>query len=289
MLVHRTRTTVDDARLSVLSAGPTGGEPVLLLHGVPTGAELWRETLRCLAAAGYWVLAPDLPGYGETRLPSTGDYSLDGAADLLIRWLRRTGRPPLWVIGHDLGGGVAQIMAARMPGIFSALTLCNTVVGDSWPVAPVRRLRLLARLRLYPALARMGLVDSAPIWYVLRRAFTQPQRDSDLRQRVFFDSIVHEPEGRRAFAAHLRALDPRQTVAAIPHLRSVSAPVLLLWGLQDRYQPWESSGQRLQTLLADPSVVLLPDAGHFVMLDQPERFVDTLLTWRQSRASLLEN
>lgn len=288
VVVHRTRTTVDDARLSVLSAGPTGGEPVLLLHGIPTGAELWRDTLLHLGAAGYWAFAPDLPGYGETRLPAGADYSLDGAADLLIRWLRRTGRPPLWVVGHDLGGGIAQIMAARVPALFSRLTLCNTVFADSWPVPPIRRLRLLARLGLYPALARLGFIDSAPLWYVLRRALVQSQRltADDLRHRVFFDSIVHEPGGRQAFAAHLRALDPRQTMAATPHLRALRAPVLLVWGLQDRYIPWDSAGPRLQELFPTAATALLPDAGHFVMLDQPDRFVDALLAWRQLQASV---
>jgi pimeloyl-ACP methyl ester carboxylesterase len=61
------------------------------------------------------------------------------------------------------------------------------------------------------------------------------------------------------------------------------SPTLLLWGKKDPHQTWERVGRRLQQLIPKPEVVLLEDASHFAMLDQPDAFTDALLTWRRSR------
>ena len=72
------------AQLSLLEAGPADGQPLVLLHGIPTSAELWRGIMPKLAAEGFRCLAPNLPGYGMTRLSPDGDYSIFGAACLSI-------------------------------------------------------------------------------------------------------------------------------------------------------------------------------------------------------------
>jgi 2-hydroxymuconate-semialdehyde hydrolase len=282
----RTHVRLAGAEVSFLVAGPEEGEPVLLLHGIPAGAELWRTVLRGLASAGYRCYAPDLPGYGETRLPADADHSLAGAAALFGRWLHQERIGPAWVVGHDLGAGVAQIMAVREPDLLARLTLSNSPVEASWPVPIVRFHRLIARLHLYPLLARLGAPYVDPWFrYELRRSFAHPERlqEGDTRTRIFFDSKFTSPEGRRKFASHLVALENAQTVAVADGLREIHVPTLLLWGKRDEHQTWERVGRRLQQLIPEPEVVLLEDASHFAMLDQPDAFTDALLTWRGSR------
>lgn len=282
----RTHVRVGGAEISFLVAGPEEGEPVLLLHGIPTGAELWRTVLRGLASAGYRGYAPDLPGYGEARLPADADHSLAGAAALFGRWLRQERIGPVWVVGHDVGAGVAQILAVREPDLLSRLTLSNSPVEASWPVPIVRFHRLIARLHLYPLLARLGVPYVDPWFrYALRRSFAHPERleEGDTRTRIFFDSKFTSAEGRRKFASHLVALESAQTMEIAAGLREIHVPTLLLWGRKDPNQPWERVGRRLQELLPAPEVVLLEDAGHFAMLDQPDAFADALLTWRRPR------
>lgn len=109
----RERVPVASGVLSVLTAGE--GPADVLLHGIPTGAELWRGVAACLADAGFRALAPDLPGYGATRVPAAADYSLAGAARLVAGWLREPRLAPARVVGHDAGGGWRRSSPSARP------------------------------------------------------------------------------------------------------------------------------------------------------------------------------
>lgn len=284
----RRQHRLGDFELSVLEAGPTDGEPVVLLHGIPTGAELWRDVLVALAEEGYRGFAPDLPGYGLTRVPADADHSLAGAAELVAAWIRGTGIDPVWAVGHDLGASV-QILAVRHRELVSRMTLTNTVVHDTWPVTPVKLLRLAARSGLYPALVRTHLFPNPYLHRELRRAFADPDRltDDHLR-RVFFDGKVVDVEGRRAFQRHAAAITNDDTVAVADDLADLDISCQLVWGMEDPFQPWELSGVRLSELLRDPAVTQLPDCGHFVPLECPDRLVQAMIRWRGSAAGQRE-
>lgn len=274
--VTRTRVDVAGAQLSVLVAGDGG--PLVLLHGIPTGAELWRELLTPLADAGYRVLAPDLPGYGATRLPPQGDHSLAGAAELLARWLTEAGAAPARIVGHDAGGAVAQLLAVRHPRLVSQLTLTNSIVDGWWPAPRARFATLAARAGLYAPAARLRLVPNAYVRREIRRGFAEParmgRRDLD---RVFWDTKFTDPQGRAVFQRHLAALTPKDTAAvcfALPHL---AIPSQLVWGMADPFQTWETAGHRLRALLPSAEVVHLDHCGHFTPLECPDRLRQALL------------
>lgn len=279
------RIDAGEAVLSALVAGPEDGLPVVLLHGIPASAELWRGVLPLLAEAGYRAWAPDLPGFGETRLPRGGDHSVAGAAELVAAWLSAEdgeGFPgrPVWLVGHDLGGAAAQVLVTRHSELVSRLTLGDTVAEDSWPVTPIRIFRLLARWGLYVPLAATGLVPNPYAWRELRRGFSNPAVcDRSTAERVFWDSKAKDPEGRRAFARHLASLDAQQTVEAAPRLAELEMPVLLLWGKDDVFQTWDEVGERLRALLPEPDVQVVEGAGHFFPLERPKAYVAGLLEW----------
>jgi len=282
--VTRETVAVGEARVSYLEAGPADGGPIVFLHGMPASAELWRGVLGEVGDAGYRALAPDLPGYGGTRLPAGGDHSLAGAADLVAEWiesagLRSAGRD-LWLVGHDLGGAVAQILVGWRPELIGRLTLGDTVVRDGWPVAPVRLFRAVARLGLYPALAVSGLVPNPYARHELAKGFARPERlDEGTAERVFWDGKVTTAEGRGAFARHLQALDPEQTVDAARRLHRFHGPCLLLWGEKDRFLPVHREAAELRQLLPGADLEVLPDAGHFAPLERPAAWARSLLSW----------
>lgn len=282
--VERVTLSLGAATLSTLVAGPEDGEAVVLLHGIPASAELWGGVLPRLAEAGYRAWAPDLPGYGGTRRPLDADHGLAAAAELLASWLGEEESPspasPVWLVGHDLGGAVAQMLAVRHPDLLRGLVLSDTVVEDGWPVTPIRLFRALARLGLYPFLAALGLVPNPYAWRELRKGFSNPAVcDRETARRVFWDAKVRDPEGRRAFAHHLSDLDPSETVEVAPQLAKLELPVLLLWGKGDVFQPFEASGERLAELLPEPTVRLLEGAGHFAPLERPKGYGERLVEW----------
>ncbi len=117
------------------------GPPVVFVHGIPTSPRLWRhvipqvEDARCLA----W----EMVGYGGS-IPEglNRDISVASQASYLADWMREVGLGEgAVIVGHDLGGGVAQILAARHPELVRGLVLTNCICYDSWPVALVKAIR----------------------------------------------------------------------------------------------------------------------------------------------------
>lgn len=121
-------TTVGGVPVRWLEHG--SGRPVVLVHGIPTSPALWRHVMplvrgRCLA----W----ERRGYGSSIPGGVGhDLSLSAQAGYLLEWLDTLDLPerPI-LVGHDLGGGVAQIAAVRAPDAFSGLVLTDAVCYDS--------------------------------------------------------------------------------------------------------------------------------------------------------------
>jgi pimeloyl-ACP methyl ester carboxylesterase len=279
--IRRRAVAVGQATLSWLEAGT--GEPVVLLHGIPTGAELWRHMLELLADAGYYGLAPDLPGYGHTRLRSTGDFSLAGAAALVARWQDEARLSPVWVVGHDAGGAVAQILAVRDPRLISRLTLVNSITDGTWPAPRARFATLAARAGVYRPAARLGLVPNAYMRRQVTRAMGSAarSRSADL-ERVVWDTKCSSPGGRAAFERHLAALTPRDTRTIAPALRRLRVPCQIVWGIEDPFQRWPSAGGRLRELLPTAAVRTLDGCGHFTPLECPEALLGAMLEWEAS-------
>ena len=280
---RRTRYDVDGAELSVLEAGR--GEAVVLLHGIPTGAELWRGVLRNLAARGERGLAPDLPGYGDTRLPATADHSLAGTARLVARWIEAEDLGPAWLVGHDSGGAVAQLLAVNHPDTVCRLTLINSITDGSWPAPRARISTQLARLGAYRLAARLRLVPNPFMRWQVRRALGAGSRVHDeVLDRVVWDVKCTSPRGRAAFERHLAALTAADTAVLDPALRSLQLPVQIVWGLQDPFQRWTTAGRRLRELLPQAHVDRFETCGHFPPLECPEELVAALLDWRAATA-----
>lgn len=277
--IARRAVTVGEATVSALARGT--GEHVVLLHGIPTGAELWRAVIAALADAGFSAVAPDLPGYGETRMPRAGDHSLAGAATLLAQWLEEEYLAPAWIVGHDAGGGVAQILAARHPSVVSRLTLTNSIADGFWPAPRARFARVAAALGLFRTAAAARLVPNAYLRREIGRGFADPgvleQVDAD---GVFWNGKFRTRDGRAAFERHLAALSARDTADIVTDLRRTRLPVQLVWGTADPFQPWQGPGRRLQALLRNASVTLLDDCGHFPPLECPGRLSAAMVVWR---------
>lgn len=274
--VTRRYVDVGEAQLSLLAAG--AGNPVVLLHGIPTGAELWRGLLASLADAGYHALAMDLPGYGATRLPGHGDYSLAGAAELLASWLVASGLAPAWVVGHDAGGAVAQLLTVEHRSLVARLTLTNSIVEGSWPAPRARFATRAARAGLYRPAARLRLIPNAYLRREIRRGFADPARAAGVdADRVFWDTKFTDPQGRAAFERHLAALTPDDTAMAAPALAELAMPCQLVWGMADPFQPWAVAGRRLQALMPQARVTQLDECGHFTPLDCPDRLLSAML------------
>ncbi|MBW3651518.1 MAG: alpha/beta fold hydrolase [Actinobacteria bacterium] len=262
MSVHS--TTVDGITMRWEEEGVAGADgqvPVVFVHGIPTSPRLWRHVLPLVRGRR---LAWEMVGYGES-IPegAARDLSLARQADYLMAWLRAVGAWPAVLVGHDLGGGVAQIVAVREFTACAGLVLVDSVSYDSWPILPVKALRAAGALtRRLPG-------------SMFRRAVLGPLMalGHDDRERARESLGAHwQPYrhhgGAAAFLRQARALHATDTLAVAPYLGQVNVPARVLWGSADPFQRLRY-GQRLARDL-DAPLVTLEGARHFVPEDRPE-------------------
>jgi pimeloyl-ACP methyl ester carboxylesterase len=132
--------TTNGIRLFCLEAGPPAGPLVLLLHGFPELAYSWRYQVAALGAAGFHVVAPDLPGYGRSDKPDV-TYDCDWIDATLMGVVDAYGADRVVIAGHDWGGILVWTMARQYPDRIAGVIGVNTPDLPRSPVPPVALLR----------------------------------------------------------------------------------------------------------------------------------------------------
>ncbi len=265
---------VDGVRLHVVHHGTGDGVPLLLLHGMPTSAYLWRDVQRDLEHS-HRTYAPDLLGLGCSERPSAGRYDFGSQAALLLAFADDLGLDRFAVAGHDIGGGVAVHLTALAPDRVAALILLDTPLhADVWPVPAVRALAApilgeaqTAALRLLPGLGPRYLAGQ------LARGLRATELSA--KSLAQYADPLLSPDGARGLLALIRAFDPAAVESAFGLVRVEPPPSLVLWGDSDA---WFSPavGRRVAGDLGDASYVEVTDAGHFLPEDRPERVAEEI-------------
>ena len=122
-------TDADGARLRLhyVDEGPRDGAPVLLMHGEPSWAYLYRKIIPALAARGHRVIAPDLIGFGRSDKPAArGDYTYERHVAWMSAWLEGLGLKGLTLFCQDWGGLIGLRLVAVFPERFAGLVIANT-------------------------------------------------------------------------------------------------------------------------------------------------------------------
>ena len=149
-------------RLRVVEAGDRGRPVVLLLHGWGASAYMWRDWLAPLAAAGYRVIAPDLPGHGVSAKPLDAEaYSRDAMVSSVRLLLEHERAGVAHVVGQSMGGTIAIDLATSHPQVVAQLVLVNP--------ATFGRVRMIAFFRrMSPTMIEAVLPRLVPRWLIAR-------------------------------------------------------------------------------------------------------------------------
>src|ERR1700685_1291395 len=129
---------VGELRLAYVEAGPSGGEPVLLLHGEPSWSFLYRKVMPVLAGAGLRAIAADLPGFGRSDKPAEiGDHSYARH----VEWMRalacdRLDLRGVTLVGQDWGGLIGLRLVAEHPDRFARVVAAHTGLPTGAPPMP---------------------------------------------------------------------------------------------------------------------------------------------------------
>ncbi len=238
------------------------GQPVVFLHGIPTSPRLWRHVIPKVNGAR--CLAWEMVGYGASIPEGLGrDISVSRQAGYLADWMREVGLGDgAIIVGHDLGGGVAQILAVRHPELVRGLVFANSICYDNWPIFPVRAIRatgaVSARLpdpvfRLVYTSFLIGLHDDRGV-----------ARESAAEHRPYYE----EAGGAAALVRQARSLNVQDTLEVSARLPKLEVPARLVWGAADQFLEI-GYGYRLAYDLG-AHIERIEGGKHFVPEDHPK-------------------
>jgi pimeloyl-ACP methyl ester carboxylesterase len=211
----------------------------------------------------------DLLGYGRSDPPAARALTLRAHAERVVALLDVLGVASACIVGHGVGGGVAQSLAVHWPSRVARLALLSSVGFAGWATRSV----LLARATLPITSHLPPAWLSSMVRTELERGYGDPGRATHSIARYVRPFATME--GRAALVRHIRALDARETAALAPRLGEITCPTAVVWGAQDPFLPL-ALGRRLADAIPGATLEVLPGMRHFVPEDAPRQVADAL-------------
>jgi 3-oxoadipate enol-lactonase len=258
-------------RLAIAEAGE-GGRPFLLVHGFTGAKEDFTEWLERLASLGWHAVANDNRGHGGSSKPDEEDrYSFDLLADDVIALADRLWGDgvPFALLGHSMGGMVAQVAAMRVPERVAALVLMDTLHG---PLPFVTRDDIEAAKHV----VRDRGIDGLHAVFAERGGAL----DTEAHQRVLRERPGYQEFNDRKFlatapSAYAALLDAMFASSdRLESLRALTMPTLVITGEQDR--PIVEPSRAMASAIAGAELAVIADAGHSPQFENPDAWWDAL-------------
>ncbi|ASC69328.1 curN or dmmA type Haloalkane dehalogenase [Halomicronema hongdechloris C2206] len=236
------------------------GEPrwgtILLMHGIPTWGCLYHAIIPPLAQAGYRVIAPDFLGHGWSDRRDRFDRSFQDQARMVTALLDTLQLGSVDVVGHDTGGAVALILAIEHKVRVNRLVICNSVCSDRFDDD---MLDFGHPLRWKPR----PVADLVAVLEESLAAGLSNQNRLTLEFRAGIIAPWASEEGKLSLLRNASALNANQTVALVDRHGEITAPTLVLWGMDD---PWQRAddGKRLAREIPRAVFQAIEGASHWV-------------------------
>ncbi len=247
---------------------PEGVQTVVLLHGLGVNGESWQLQFAPLLAKGYRVIAPDARGFGKSTYPG-GNTSIANMAGDISSLLNHLAVAPAHIVGISMGGVLALQLTLDHAELVGKLVLVNTF-------AQLRPNRLSGWLYFawrFLLVHTLGLRVQAHA--VAGRIFPRPDQ-SDLRQITYEQIIQANPDGYRAAMRALGLFNVRN------RLSEIHRPTFVITGECDTTVPMKNQ-RALAAGIAGARQVIIPRAGHAVIIDASELFNQALIGFLSER------
>ena len=225
------------------------GVPVILIHGAGENHLVWPIGLRWLP--GTIVYAIDLPGHGKSQ--GMGRNTVAGYADWLVAFLDELQLPTAVLVGHSMGGAIAQWLALTQPERTAALVLIATG----------------AKLRVAPQLLKQAQNDFPAAVDTIGQWEWGPVAPEEFKRLGKQQLLANNPEVMLGDYRACDAFDVRE------QLKAIRAPTLIVAGEADQMTPLKQA-MFLTEQIHQARLKTIPEAGHMVMLEAAEMVTQTI-------------
>lgn len=256
MSIHERSFETGGRRLTFLEAG--AGWPLVLLHGFPLKAEMWRPQLERVPE-GWRFIAPDFRGFGRADAPGKETTMDDYAADVLAL-MDGLELEDAVIGGLSMGGYVAFAMYRLEPSRFAGL-----VLADTRPQAETAQARE-GRLHVRELLAKDGPAGVAAHLLSKQLGETTRRERPDIVEQT---RALIESASAEAIDSAIDALMARPD--STPGLDAISCATLVLVGEHDEVTP-VAEAEAMHRAIRRSTLAVIPGAGHLPNLEQPDVF-----------------
>jgi haloalkane dehalogenase len=237
-----------------------GGATALFVHGYPTSSYLWRSVLPAVAAAGCRAVAPDLPGFGDSpaELPGTWERQVEN----LDRLRRALGLERVILGVHDWGGLIGLRWACDNPSAVAALAITDT------GFFPDGRWHGMAKALRTPGEGEQLVANVNRELFAMALRQISPSLSDDALDQYF--KAYGDDERRQSQLDLYRSGDFEKLEPYRGKLTALGVPAKIVWGAKDEFAPIGGAYRFLKEL-PGAELVVLEEAGHFLMEDEPDR------------------
>jgi pimeloyl-ACP methyl ester carboxylesterase len=247
------------------------GRPVLLLHGWLNSWALWRQSIEALGKE-FRLYALDFFGFGESG-DQGSDFSVNNFVTLVNQFMDRMGILKAPLVGHSMGGTVSLSAAIRYPQkVVKVIVVGSPIVGSS--LSPLLK---LAAFRGWE-----GLADTAPF------LFTPVQSGLKVFMRGYSHFLAKDGKAvgdmlitditKLSAGSFLESIGTLRQTDLRPRLNEITVPVLGVYGKHDNLVN-PNQAKVLKQVLSHSEIAWFENSGHFPMMDEAERFHETIRTF----------
>ena len=254
------------------------GPVVLLLHGLADSLLSWYCNIYALADAGFRVIAPDLPGFGDSDKPDHLEYDPVSAAEFVYDLSLVLKLEKVSLVGNSAGGLISGLFALEHPDMVDRMALvCSGGFG--------RKVSWLLRAISIPVLGNLVYQP----WFnsqigVTKRLFYQPP---EILEELLpeMDRMKLLPGAKSAVLRSIRStIDPRgirKEAYILERLKDSKVPLMTIWGENDRIIPVRYA-EDVRRELPQSEVRVIPECGHWPQMEKPEQFNPMLISFLKS-------
>lgn len=273
----RKQLVLDSISLAYTEAGQ-GAETILFIHGLGGTRQHWEQTLPALSKE-YRALAVDLPGYGDSRLKEVPEDSLlYFFANSLLALMDSLEISVAHLAGHSMGGQIAMLLALEHPERVQKLVLASPAGLETFTEAEGQV------LRTYAATAYPKKLEEEKIRQNYALNFYQMPEGAEglIQERLALNESSYFPIYANVL---IKAVEGMLQTPLASRLSELEPPVLILFGKEDQLIPNRYLHPELTTTalarggqqaIPKSQLIMLPEAGHLLMFEQPEAFNQAL-------------
>ena len=258
--------TPEETKVHYLEAGV--GEPLLMLHTVGQSLYTWRNVFNALSEH-YRVIAIDLLGHGYSGRPVQFDYTISEQSEALRMFMDAKGIESAHIVGFSMGAMYALDFVAKNPDRVGKVVLLSP--GGITPEMP-----LAVRMLQSPLFGGIAcrLYNRKTVEKMLSECFFDL---TNLNEELLdsYYATAADPYSRKAIQLSVLNFDEQEVEKL---LRNVSAPVLILWGGEDKWHNPNSS-EIYHAILENAQFSVIRNAGHLMHEEKAQRFVDAIMEY----------